>query len=274
MKHLIKRKDLGYAVTEGWRCEVSINRSPNGSKASLDDEVYIAQNGYAIFAKGKITEAKPITILKGLSDFVRFSQKTTEVKDDRFWLSKIKEYAKKEEPFTVYVFEYYLGELEQFDFCVPLTERFLKQSAWYYLEDNFQLEEQAEINYLTKHIPSKIRSEIYHKYKIGSDRHIIDIDHLVPRSLGGPGNIIENLIPIAASINRRKSNHVPSKLYDLGKKFNIKIPHYIKIEHDKFYDSHQELSLAKKIIDQINMQPIDLIKADYLTIKNFHFPNS
>jgi hypothetical protein len=50
MKHLIKRKDLGYAVTEGWRCEVSINRSPNGSKASLDDEVYIAQNGYAIFA--------------------------------------------------------------------------------------------------------------------------------------------------------------------------------------------------------------------------------
>ena len=96
----------------------------------------------------------------------------------------------------------------------------------------------------------------------------------MPRSLGGPGNIIENLIPIAASINRRKSNHVPSKLYDLGKKFNIKIPHYIKIEHDKFYDSHQELSLAKKIIDQINMQPIDLIKADYLTIKNFHFTNS
>ena len=85
MKHLIKRKNLGYAVKEGWYCEVSINISPNGAKAKVEDEVYIAQNGYAIFAKGKITETKPISILKGLSDFVRFSQKTTLIKDDGFW---------------------------------------------------------------------------------------------------------------------------------------------------------------------------------------------
>lgn len=274
MKHLIKRKDLGYAVKEGWYCEVSINKSPNGAKAKVEDEVYIAQNGYAIFAQGKITKIRPVQILEGLSAFVQFALLHSKVVDDGFWLSKIKNYAIKDEPFKVYVFEYYIDEVEQFDFCVPLSERFLKQSAWYYLDDNFQLEKRAENSTLTKHIPSKIRSEVYHKYKIGSNRHIIDIDHLVPKSLGGPGNIIENLIPIAASINRRKSNHIPSKLYDLGEKFNIKIPNYIKIEHDKFYDNHQELSLAKKIIDQINAQPIDLIKADYLSIKNFHFPNS
>jgi len=31
MKHLIKRKDFGYAVTAGWYCEVSINRSTQRS---------------------------------------------------------------------------------------------------------------------------------------------------------------------------------------------------------------------------------------------------
>ena len=57
---------------------------------------------------------------------------------------------------------------------------------------------------LTKHIPTKVREEIYHKYKININEHPVDIDHFVPLSIGGPGNIIENLIPVGPSINRRK----------------------------------------------------------------------
>jgi hypothetical protein len=274
MKHLIKRKDLGYAVKEGWYCEVSINKSPNGAKAKVEDEVYIAQNGYAIFAKGKITETKPISILKGLSDFVRFSQKTTLIKDDGFWLSKINTYAKKEEPFTVFVFEYYLGEIEQLEFCIPLEARFLRQSAWYYLEDNFKLAAPENKFNLTAHIPTKIREEVFHQFKIKSKEHIIDVDHFVPRSLGGPGNIIENLIPISPSINRRKGNHVPSKLFEFGKKFNIKVDSDLTAEHSKFFSKPSELALAKKIIEKINAQPIEEIRADYLAIRRFHYPGS
>ena len=56
MKNLIKRKDLNYNITDGWYCEIKKGSSPNGSKAEVGEEIYIAQNGYAIFAKGVISE--------------------------------------------------------------------------------------------------------------------------------------------------------------------------------------------------------------------------
>ena len=56
MKHLIKRKDLGYTITQGWRCEVKLGSSPSGFKAQKNDIVFMAQNGYAIFAKAVITK--------------------------------------------------------------------------------------------------------------------------------------------------------------------------------------------------------------------------
>lgn len=274
MKHLIKRKNLGYTINQGWRCEVKIGSSPSGYKAEKNDTVFIAQNGYAIFAKAVITRVKPIVTLTGFNDFVKYSLQTSAVKDDTFWLSKIKQYSNKKEPFKVFIFEYYLGEIEQFDFCIPLENKFLKQSAWYYLEDDFELKlPENKIN-LTAHIPTKIREEVFHQFKIQSDEHIIDIDHFIPSSLGGPGNIIENLIPISPTLNRRKSNHVPSKLFDLGEKFNIPVFSYMKVEHSKFYSKPSELTLAKKIIEKINAQPIEKIREDYLSIRRFHFPSS
>ena len=90
---------------------------------------------------------------------------------------------------------------------------------------------------------------------------------------GGPGNIIENLIPIGPSINRRKSDSIPSKIYDLGNKFGVKIPSQIIIEHDRFYSSKKEKELALKIIEKINDQSIDKIRSDYKLIRDFHFPS-
>ena len=58
MKNLIKRKDLNYNITDGWYCEIKKGSSPSGSKAKVGEEIFIAQNGYAIFAKGIISEKK------------------------------------------------------------------------------------------------------------------------------------------------------------------------------------------------------------------------
>ena len=52
MINLIKRKDLNYNIKDGWYCEIRKGSSPNGSKAKVGEVIYIAQNGYAIFAKG------------------------------------------------------------------------------------------------------------------------------------------------------------------------------------------------------------------------------
>ena len=112
---------------------------------------------------------------------------------------------------------------------------------------------------MTKHIPTKVREEIYHKYKININEHPVDIDHFVPLSIGGPGNIIENLIPVGPSINRRKGDKIPSKLFDLSKKFGVDIPSQTSIRHDKFYQSTQYKKLAKKIISSLNNQSIAFI---------------
>ena len=146
------------------------------------------------------------------------------------------------------------------------------QPVWYYLEDNFTFQKPQTHLGITEHIPTNVRTLIYHMYKINSKEHIIDIDHFVPRSIGGPGNIIENLIPISASINRRKSNHVPSKLLDLAKQFGEKKPKNLVVSHDKFYADRESLNLAKRIVEKINLQNDSDLRITYKTIRDFHFP--
>ena len=271
MKNLIKRKDLNYNIKDGWYCEIKKGSSPNGSKAEVGEEIYIAQNGYAIFAKGVISEKKLIEV-NGLSEFVRYSSSETKVKADEYWLSKIRHYSKYKEPYKICILEYKISNTELFENTIPLQEEFLEQSAWYYLEDDFKFKIPEKKEELTKHIPTKVREDVYHRFKINLKEFAVDIDHFVPAKHGGPGNIIENLIPIGPSLNRRKGDSIPSKLYELGKKFNVKIPAHITVGHNKYYDDSKDKRAARKIIEKINSQSLDEIKGDYKLIRDYHFP--
>lgn len=271
-KHLIKRKNLGYKISDGWLCEVKRKSTPSGSNVKVGDLVYVAQNGYAIFGLGIVQDVQFVE-KHGFKDFVDYALNESKIKDESFWNSKFKRYASGKDDEVFFILEYKLIDVVQFDVTYPLEERFLKQSAWYYLEDSFELKFEKKTSELTKHIPTKMREEVYHIFKIKlQEEHIIDIDHVVPASLGGPGNIIENLIPISASINRRKSNRVPSKLFDLSKKFGLKIPPNLNISHDRFYSEKELKDLARKIIEKINQQSIEEIKKDYQEVRSFHFP--
>ena len=272
MINLIKRKDLNYNIKDGWYCEIRKGSSPNGSKAKVGEVIYIAQNGYAIFAKGIISQKKIIEV-NGLAEFVRYSDSESNVNDDAYWHSKIKHYSKAKEPFKIYILEYKISNTELFENTIPLQKEFLEQTAWYYLDDNFNFSVQEKKYELTKHIPTKVREDVYHKFKINLKEFAVDIDHFVPAKHGGPGNIIENLIPIGPSLNRRKGDSIPSKLYDLGKKFSIKIPTYIKIHHNKYYNDTRDKRTARKIIEKINAQPIDKIRSDYKLIRDYHYPS-
>lgn len=271
-KHLIKRKNIGYKISDGWLCEVKRKSTPSGSNVKVGDLIYVAQNGYAIFGLGIVKEVQSVQ-KRGFKNFVNYALNESKIKDDSFWNSKFKRYASGEHDEVFFILEYRLVDVVQFDVTYPLEERFLKQSAWYYLEDSFELKFEKKSSELTKHIPTKMREEVYHIFKIQmQEEHIIDIDHVVPASLGGPGNIIENLIPISASINRRKSNRVPSKLFDLSKKFGLKIPTNLNISHNRFYSEKELKDLARKIIEKINQQSIDEIRKDYQEVRSFHFP--
>ena len=181
----------------------------------------------------------------------------------------------EKEPFRVYILEYRVTNTELLNSIIPLEKEFLNQAVWYRVEDDYEFKIPIKNTILTKHIPTKVREELYHRFKIRLKKgeFAVDIDHFVPLNHGGPGNIIENLVPIGPSINRRKSDSIPSKLYDLGEKFGIKVPSQIKIEHDRFYSSKKEKEIAQKIINKINKQSLDDIRHDYKLIRDFHFPS-
>jgi hypothetical protein len=233
--------------------------------------IYVAQNGYAIYGKGTVEKVIKLEFTS-FADFVKYALHQSNVLDDRYWFSKFKDYSKGLSVSCIKILEYKLTSTECFDYTIPLEDRFLKQSSWYYLEDSFIIYSPKNIDQLTLHIPTKIRALVYHMYKIVSTDHIIDIDHFVPRSIFGPGNIIENLIPISASINRRKSNHIPSKLLDLAPEFGFQRPKKLVVSHDKFYSDRDSLSLGKKIVEKINRQPVADLRRTYRTIRDFHFP--
>lgn len=270
--HLIKRRELDNKFEDGWRCETSLGKWPAGSKVKKDDNIYMAQNGYAIYGKGvvdKIIKNEFLTI----SDFLYYIFHESNIKDDNYWIMKLKQYSEKKSTPKIKVLEFKLKNTESFDFKIPLEKRFLTQQTWFYLEDDFKLKVPSIDVNLTTHIPSKIRAQVYHNFKILSNEHIIDIDHFVPKDIGGPGNIIENLIPISASINRTKSNKVPSKLLDLANDFGIKRPKKLIVSHDKFYSqATEEFKLASKIVEKINNQSIIKLRETYKIIRDFHFP--
>ena len=271
-KHLVKRRNVDYQAKDGWLCEVARGKQPSGSKIELGDIIFIAQNGYAIFAKGTVYKIRKKEF-ETFEGFVKYCLNDSNIDDNDYWIDKLRIYSKDIKPNTIYhILEYKLEYVTQFDVSYPLEERFLNQSSWYYLEDDFELKLPKNTTNLTRHIPTKLREEIYHQYKIKINEHIIDIDHIVPADLGGPGNIIENLAPISPSVNRRKSNRVPSKLFELATKFNIDSPKKYKISHDLFYSDSEAKKMAREIIKKINQQSIEDIRSDYEQIRSFHFP--
>jgi hypothetical protein len=270
-QHLIKRKDVEFDLKDGWYCETSLNKWPSGINVTEGDVIYVAQNSYAIYGKGTVEKVIKLEFTSFV-DFVKYALHKSNVLDDRYWISKLKDYSKDISVSSIKVLEYKVISTECFDYTIPLEDRFLKQSSWYYLEDSFIIYSPKNIDQLTLHIPTKIRALVYHMYKIVSTDHIIDIDHFVPRSICGPGNIIENLIPISASINRSKSNHIPSKLLDLAPEFGFPRPKNLVVSHDKFYSDRDSLSLGKKIVEKINKQPVADLRSTYRTIRDFHFP--
>jgi len=270
-KHLIKRREVDFNLKDGWCCETRLKRWPNGIKVKKGDIVYIAQSGYAIYGQGVVNDIRK-NEFNNFDDFLFYALHNSNVKDDPYWLSKFKEYSKILPCKKIKILEYELINTECFDYTIPLDKIFLSRRVWYYLKDDYIFTPPKTQLGLTEHIPSTVRLQVYQKFKIDSKEHIVDIDHFVPRSIGGPGNIIENLIPISPSINRKKSNHVPSKLLDLAKNFEETPPKNLIVSHDKFYSDRQSLNLAKRIVEKINMESDSELRNIYKQIRDFHFP--
>ena len=261
------------------------NTNPKGLfSLEVGDTVYLYEKGFAVWAKSIILEKTDMHVLKNMEDIKNFILTKRQYENSAFWGETIvdKIFPKMNEgEFKAYkVFEL---KLKATKLDNPI---FIKMNQGGYRKLTGPLIE-SDHTYakLDPKIPSALRYKIFDKFKIHSENmHIIDIDHVVPKSLGGPGNIEENLIPVGGSINRTKGNNVPKALFDIAKKYqkilelkdsDFDFKNISKKDFGKNLLGGEDVKQkAKKIIAKINAQEFDQVKEIYNEIRFVYYPTS
>lgn len=285
MQHLIKRNKnysdtgvLDHKSGLSWFTETRRNGTPAGYNCEIGETVWVAESGYAIYGKGVIKEKSKLYKFKSINDFLR-KRSGLKASDDKYAMNIInKIFEKSKSPFK------YLGcfeiavDLEILERPIEISDRFKWQSTWYIVEDDYQFEDQESTSsILTSHIPSALRSEVYYKLSKVAKIHAIDVDHFVPKSLGGPGNIIQNLVPIGFSINRYKSNRVPKGLFvisnsDSYQSLNPMVPKSYIDEKNELLEQSKYKDATRKIIAEVNSWEFDDLKKFYYKVLKHHHP--
>ena len=270
---------------------------PPSAEIKPNDIVYVAETSGGIYAMGEVIESGDVETFTSIEPLLEFSKKFN---DDQYWLSKIREFSQKlssDENYKLRFHEYYInqkildstipynGPLERYDASInrgmaSIFFKLRKEDIEYLQDPDYRLRGITEVN---PEIPGDLRLKLYSLFnKNYSMSHLIDIDHFVPKSVGGPGNIAENLVPIGFSLNRYKNDSIPRSLFEIAASDTF-LSNFIDIQkevlktcrlEDDFIKSnnHQAKELARKITGIVNAWPnLNLIKSFYLAVnEKFH----
>ena len=290
--HVIKR-DSGLNVTSNkrrkkgldWFTQTKIGSRPLGSKCEIGDIAYIYIIDYGVVAKGEIRDIK-ISSFSLLEDVFSFIKKEAKYKNTTgaksFWGNEVinKLSSKTNGKLNYYVLEVQI-DLELLDEAIlldPNNSKLKGQNSWVYLDDPIE-EYKIHSNELSPIIPPQLRQKIQIAFNSASNDFVYDIDHFVPKRWGGPGNIVENLIPLNLSTNRYKSDKIPSGLFYVAssnKKISNKIESkYFKEKYHKKNGFLKELEAkddAKKITNAVKeILSFEEIKTFYNDVRKFHY---
>jgi len=291
--HVIKR-DSGLNVTSNkrrkkgldWFTQTKIGSRPLGSKCEIGDIAYIYIIDYGVVAKGEIRDIK-ISSFSFLEDVFRFIKKEAKYKNTTgaksFWGNEVinKLSSRTDGKLNYYVLEVEI-DLELLDEAIlldPKNSKLKGQNSWVYLDEPIE-EYKIQSDELSPIIPPQLRQKIQIAFNSVSSDFVYDIDHFVPKNWGGPGNIIENLIPLNLSTNRNKSDKIPSGLFyvaNSNKKISNKIESkYFKEKYHKKESFLKELEAkddAKKITNLVKeILSFEEIKTFYNEVRKFHYP--
>ena len=276
-------------------------RPPASSGIDKGDFIYIAETSGGIYAKGKVIASTIVEEFSSISEVLKLSEKFN---DDSYWLMKIRQFDKKlsENPkVKLKIHEYFVdqklldktipynGPLQRFDASINtgLSHVFFKlgEDEIKYLSDKKNIEYNLKsVHKLDKDIPGDLRLRMHSFFNQNSSiGHIIDIDHFVPKSVGGPGNIIENLVPVGFSLNRYKSDLVPRSFFEIALSedyysYFAKYSNRIKsvLEIDKQFVSKKDIvglvDLSRSMNEEVSTwNDIDQIRKFYLEVnKSFN----
>ncbi|MCK4662384.1 MAG: hypothetical protein KAT68_05935 [Bacteroidales bacterium] len=266
-------------------------RKPYSFKLNVGDRLYVAETQYGIYAEGKVTQVSDIIKFDSVEEILNYII-INRKKDDTYWLDKLKKLqeAKRKKPNTSLKYHEYFIDQKLLDRTIPLIRKLKKFSKPSFGNSFFSLSAE-EVEYINNpifnetktlqtKIPSNLRMDIYSLLnKNYAVQHWIDIDHFVPKSTLGPGNIIENLVPIGLSLNRYKSNSVPIGLFKEAYKCedlkSFVLKDFLKSKH-KFLSKSKNryvLDCATKINEYI-ARNYDISKAKdfYKSVLKYHVP--
>ena len=273
-----KQKNKGFS-------EVGFNQKPRSHKLIEGDLIYIYETKYGIYAKGYVKKVGDIVKIDNLDDAIKFYSKNK--LDSNYWMEQLVKFINKKrenEKISINYQEYFINQilLRKTVRLVGELEHLKHRRGGITSLDNEvvgHIEDPSSSQYLNKlelDIPMNLRLDIYSLFNTNLKiSHIIDIDHFVPKSLFGPGNIIENLVPIGLSLNRYKSNSIPSGFFQVANSYKslkslVKVKHIDKSNFIRGDKSAEEQ--AKKINQQILEWPIEEAKGFYKQVLKKHHP--
>ena len=262
------------------------DRYPKSVKLEEGDTVYVSETGVGIFAKGKVIGGvveNPETEIPTCNSIKDILERYDIESQSSYWADKIVRFHNKKRADKSYKFRYHQYFIDQkllqttIPFEGPLKKYIQQGYAWSLTELN---EEESEFvenpvippnTKLQLEIPSRLKFELHALFnKEMNVSHWIDIDHLIPKSLGGPGNIKENLVPIGFSLNRYKNNSIPVNFFSTAENM---LDWDLKPETKEVVSKEKNLVNVKNnssIYDEVKMINTEIWDRGIETAKSFY----
>lgn len=280
-EHLIKRNpDLAQAgvltTSKGVHhfTESSVRGRPPGHKARGGERIWVAESGYGIYAEGSLL-SDPVLHTFTSIDHLLDEIDRIPVQDDPYIMKLIRKInqTKNFKHLHVLVVATNVSDLGS---VIEVPKELRTQGSWYYLEPGqIQRDTAGQTLQLSPNIPGAVRLRVYQRLAKKSDLHIIDVDHFVPRVVGGPGNIEENLVPVSFSLNRAKNARIPSGLFDVASTqtdLSLHVPGKFTGGEPRYLHGPDVRDAAKKVVAAVNRrEDLDAVRAFYQAVVNHHF---
>jgi hypothetical protein len=265
--------------------ENSINKKPPSVKLKPRDRIYVSETSYGIYARGYVVEVHPIVEFTSIEQILSYHAEHR-LKDEAYWFNmarKLNE-ANIKKPSVLY-YQSFMVDLKLLDRVRPLVGELrdlakvqnsltqLDKSTARMIRD-YENESSTELN---GKIPGYLRMDLYSMFnKRAGLGTWIDVDHFVPKSVGGPGNIAENLVPVGFSLNRYKGNAIPKGVFIVAKEFEALskfVSNNFLASSTDFQNSAEAKEAARKICDVVNSWPIKESRKFYLNVMKQHHPD-
>ena len=258
------------------------NKNPISIVLKKDYKLWISESDWGIYASATVTKVKDSLTFNSIELLLEYIPKSENKNDNSYWMEKLVKFSSKLAKDSSYNFKYheYFVDQRLLNINIPLTGKLerlskpglasslikLQNHEIEFLENPYY--ERNDFKISTK-IPSSLKLDIYNFFNTNlAVQHFIDIDHFVPKSTGGPGNIIENLVPIGLNLNRYKSNSIPKGLFIESINHND-LKAFVK---NKYLESNNIIYFTERtaIDDAIKINNIVLNWKDLNKIKEFY----